>query len=65
MDFLLDIFVQKKKNLKKNPKEIQIFLCSKNGKKYPKNFPEKNKKKISKKNIRIFLDERSYWHSLS
>ena len=45
----MDIFVQEKKS-KKNPKKKNPdFLCSKNGKKYPKNVQKNIQKKIQKK----------------
>ena len=45
----MDFYVQKK-NPKILDKKIQIFLCSKNGKKNPKKNPEKNPEKNLEKN---------------
>ena len=65
--------MSRKKNLKKIQKKIQIFLCNKNGKKYPKKYPKKNPEKNPKKKnpkkksgffFRIFLDGRSYYLNL-
>ena len=56
--FFFGYFCPEKKSKNKIQKKIQIFLCNKNGKKYPKKYLKKNPEKIQKnikKKIWIFF----------